>query len=117
MPLIFGHGSRHGVIKIYVFDYLKTGQRCLENTFKLKILNQLRNKYERVSLKDIEKMTEAGLDALDHHPTFDVLGSTVNFCACYMVGETIKLLTVLGKLNFYPKETVLDVFESKFGGP
>jgi hypothetical protein len=84
----------------------------LENPFKLKILNQLRNKYAKATVKDIEKMTEAELDALDRHPPFGVLGFTVNLCACYVVAETIKLLTGLGKVNLYPKETVLDIFES-----
>ncbi len=99
-------------MKIYVFDYRKPEQRSLENPFKLKILNRLRNKYAKATVKDIEKMTEAELDALDRHPAFGVLGFTVNLCACYVAGEAIKLLTGLGKVNLYPKETVLDVFES-----
>jgi len=99
-------------LKIYVFDYRKPEQRGLENPFKLKILNQLRNKYAKATVKDIEKMTEKELDALDRHPPFGVLGFTVNLCACCMVAEAIKLLTGLGKVNLYPKETVLDVFES-----
>jgi hypothetical protein len=40
------------------------------------------------------------------------VGFTVNLCACYVVAEVIKLLTGLGKVNLYPKETVLDIFES-----
>lgn len=112
LPLVYGHGSGPGGMKIYVFDYRKPEQRGLENPFKLKILNQLRNKYARATVKDIEKMSEVELEALDRHPTWGVLGFTVNLCACYVVAEAIKLLTGLGKVNLYPKETVLDVFES-----
>jgi molybdopterin/thiamine biosynthesis adenylyltransferase len=117
IPLVFGHGSYGegrgpGGMKIYVFDYRKPDQRGLENPFKLKVLNQLRNKYTRATVKDIEKMTEAELDELDRHPIWGVVGFTVNLCACYVVAEVIKLLTGLGKVNLYPKETVLDIFES-----
>ena len=112
LPLVMGHGSGPGGMKIYVSDYRKPEQRGLENPFKLEILNQLRNRYARATVKDVKKMTEAELAALDRHPTWGVLGFTVNLCACYMVAEAVKLLTGLGKVNVYPKETVLDVFES-----
>ena len=112
LPLVYGHGSGPGGMKIYVFDYRKPEQRGLENPFKLEILNKLRNRYAKATVKDVEKMTEAELAALDRHPIWGVLGFTVNLCACYMVAEAIKLLTGLGKVNLYPKETVLDVFES-----
>jgi molybdopterin/thiamine biosynthesis adenylyltransferase len=112
LPLVMGHGSGPGGMKIYVFDYRKPNQRGLENPFKLGILNQLRNRYAKATVKDIEKMAEAELDAMDRHPTSGALGFTVNLCACYVVAEAIKLLTGLGKVNLYPKETVLDVFES-----
>jgi len=112
LPLVMGHGSGPAGMKIYVSDYRKTEQRGLENPFKLEILNQLRNRYAKATVKDVEKMTEAELAALDRHPIWGVLGFTVNLCACYVVAEAIKLLTGLGKVKLYPKETVLDVFES-----
>jgi molybdopterin/thiamine biosynthesis adenylyltransferase len=112
LPLVYGHGSGPGGMKIYVFDYRKPEQRGLENPFKLEILNKLRNRYARATVKDVEKMTEAELAALDRHPIWGVFGFTVNLCACYVVVEAIKLLTGLGKVNLYPKETVLDIFES-----
>ena len=117
IPLVYGHGAYGdgtgpGGMKIFVFDYRKPEQRGLENPFKLESLNKLRNRYAKVTVKDVEKMTEAELAALDRHPIWGVLGFTVNLCACYMVAETVKLLTGLGKVNLYPKETVLDVFES-----
>lgn len=113
IPLIFGHGSGPGGMKIYVFDYRKPDQRSLEKPFKLKILNRLRNKYARATFKEIEEMKEEELEAIDKHPIYGALGFTINLCACYIVAETIKLLTGLGKVNLYPKEISLDLFNSK----
>lgn len=113
IPLIFGHGFGPWSIKIYIFDYRRASQRGLENPFKFKILNQIRNRYAKATLNDIERMNEAELDAVDYHPTFGSMGFTVNLCACYMVAETIKLLTGIGKVNLYPKEIVLDILNSK----
>ncbi|MCX7592084.1 MAG: hypothetical protein N2255_10710, partial [Kiritimatiellae bacterium] len=98
-------------VKVYVMDYRRPGQRGLEDPFRFGFLNRLRNRYARATAARIATMTQQELDELDRHPPCGSIPFTVALCASWVTAEAIKLLTGLGKVSYYPKETVVNLLD------
>jgi len=105
IPLVNGYASVIGGF-VTVFDF--------RDRIKRSIWERLKDFLKWRGRKDITKMTREELDELDEKwgiGTAPSINFITNMVGCFIVAETIKLLTGYGKVVKYPYRISFNVFE------